>query len=88
MSNASTTLGLYRQMLRNSRLFKDFNVRSYAIRSVRTRFRENKDVNDPIKLEGLWEEARSQLNVLHRQASISQLYGFAAQPSAVEGYKD
>lgn len=82
------TLGLYRQMLRYSRLFKDFNVKNYAIRSVRTRFRENKDIKDSEKLEQLLIDAKTQLEVLKRQSTISQLYGSSSHKLAVEHYKE
>lgn len=43
MSAVSRTrvLGLYRSLLKESFELKHYNVREYALRSVRTRFREN-----------------------------------------------
>mmetsp|Transcript_1957 Transcript_1957/g.2421 ORF Transcript_1957/g.2421 Transcript_1957/m.2421 type:complete len:88 (+) Transcript_1957:28-291(+) len=87
MSATPSALSLYRQMLRCSQHFKDFNIRMYALRSVKTRFRENQAVHDEQLKERLLEDAVSQLEVIKRQTAISQLYGFSSKNLVVENYK-
>jgi len=112
-------LSLYRSLLRQGKLIKDYNFRSYAIRRVKTGFQENRGLQGCVRLLLLrWignavatmnfccasehystlllsiifltdrptihyyrEEAAAalkdgeqQLKMLHRQATISQLY--------------
>mmetsp|Transcript_10192 Transcript_10192/g.18452 ORF Transcript_10192/g.18452 Transcript_10192/m.18452 type:complete len:81 (+) Transcript_10192:179-421(+) len=67
MSLPTQTTHLYRHFLRLASTFPDYNVRSYALRSVQTRFREraaNPDV-EAVKME----ESR-----LRRMISVSGNY--------------
>ena len=84
MSNLSA-LSLYRQLLRTSRRFVDFNIQSYALRTTRMRFEEARGA-DPASAKELLELGHDQLGAVKRQASISQLYSFSSQPLVVEDY--
>ncbi|XP_026697178.1 LYR motif-containing protein 4 [Athene cunicularia] len=48
--------------------------RTYAIRRIRDAFRENKNIKDSEKIEELVNKAKANLEVIHRQVTISQLY--------------
>mmetsp|Transcript_396 Transcript_396/g.560 ORF Transcript_396/g.560 Transcript_396/m.560 type:complete len:85 (+) Transcript_396:35-289(+) len=74
-ANGTAARSLYRNLLRSSKQFTDYNLRSYAVRSVRTRFRENMEVTDAAKAKELLQEARRQAEILQRQSSISSMYG-------------
>uniref|UniRef100_A0A8D2NS06 Complex 1 LYR protein domain-containing protein n=1 Tax=Zosterops lateralis melanops TaxID=1220523 RepID=A0A8D2NS06_ZOSLA len=51
-----------------------FVFRTYAIRRIRDAFRENKNVADPAKIEELLNKAKANLEVIHRQVTIGQMY--------------
>ena len=67
-------LHLYRNLLREGAKFSDYNFRHYALRRTRTGFRENKSISNKEDIERLMEFGRTQLQVVHRQAVISNLY--------------
>ena len=79
-----TQLALYKQLLRGARKFDDYNVKQYAIRRIRTGFRENIDVSDPAKVEALLTEARSSLGQVSRLVTINALYSSYGTPLVVE----
>lgn len=56
MSGRTKALGLYRSLLRESNKVTHYNMREYSLRSVRTRFRENRGESKPC------------VNVPHRHA--------------------
>mmetsp|Transcript_37973 Transcript_37973/g.65107 ORF Transcript_37973/g.65107 Transcript_37973/m.65107 type:complete len:87 (+) Transcript_37973:18-278(+) len=82
----TTALSLYRQLFRQASRFRDYNIRSYAMRSVRTRFRENLNVSTQEALDQLLAEGKAQLEVVKRQAAISELYGFSSKELVIEKY--
>lgn len=47
MSGRTKALGLYRSLLRESNKVTHYNMREYSLRSVRTRFRENRGESKP-----------------------------------------
>ncbi|XP_009883725.1 PREDICTED: LYR motif-containing protein 4 [Charadrius vociferus] len=47
---------------------------TYAIRRIRDAFRENKNIKDSEKIEELVNKAKANLEIIHRQVTISQLY--------------
>ena len=84
---AREALGLYRQIFRYSMRFKDYNIRTYAIRSTRDRFRANTSVSDQEVLKELFSEGQTQLEIIKRQATISSLYSFSSKELVVEKYQ-
>ncbi|NXI41948.1 LYRM4 protein, partial [Galbula dea] len=48
--------------------------RTYAIRRIRDAFRENKTIKDSAKIEELLNKAKANLEIIHRQVTIGQLY--------------
>lgn len=66
-------LSLYRQFLRNSSKFENYNFREYFIRKSKTEFRANKDLKDNTSV---FQSALKDLQVLKRQATISKMYQF------------
>ena len=74
-ANGAAVRSVYRNLLKSSRQFSDYNLRSYAVRSVQGRFRENMGVTDASKAQELLQEARRQADILQRQSQISTMYG-------------
>ena len=72
--------------MRHSNRFVDFNMRHYALRTTRQRFRENQNEQDAGKIKELLMIGQEQLEIVKRQASISQLYAFSSKPLVVEDY--
>lgn len=69
-------LSLYRQIIKNSRKFTNYNFREYFLRRSRSEFKRNMHLNDPSQISDLFTKAKNELAVLKRQAIISQLYTF------------
>jgi hypothetical protein len=82
--SSTRTLQLYRQLLRQSKTFSNYNIREYALRRVRVGFRENITEQDPAKVEALLADAEQNLQIIIRQASISRMYDFTAKKLVVE----
>uniref|UniRef100_A0A8B9BL16 Complex 1 LYR protein domain-containing protein n=2 Tax=Neognathae TaxID=8825 RepID=A0A8B9BL16_9AVES len=55
-------------------VFLLFTFRTYAIRRIRDAFRENKNITDSEKIEELVNKAKANLEIIHRQVTIGQLY--------------
>ncbi|CEI96528.1 hypothetical protein G6F70_007280 [Rhizopus microsporus] len=72
MSNQ--VLSLYRQFLRHGKKFASYNFRDYTIRRSKDGFRANMNETDPEKITALLEKAKHDLDVVKRQAAISQMY--------------
>ncbi|KAK3725576.1 hypothetical protein RRG08_042994 [Elysia crispata] len=70
-----TVLTLYKSLLRESGKITDYNFRLYALRRTKDAFKENKDVSDPTRIQALIQKGQENLEVLKRQALVSQLYG-------------
>ncbi|KAL2269479.1 hypothetical protein VTJ83DRAFT_1663 [Remersonia thermophila] len=71
---AAQVLSLYRQLLRQGQQFAAYNFREYAKRRTRDAFRENKDVEDPRRIQELVQKGLKDLQMLKRQTVISQFY--------------
>ncbi|KAL2121985.1 hypothetical protein VTJ04DRAFT_2440 [Mycothermus thermophilus] len=72
--SAAQVLSLYRQLLRQGSQFASYNFREYARRRTRDAFRENKDVEDPRRIQELVQKGLKELQMLKRQTVISQYY--------------
>uniref|UniRef100_A0A8V0Y7T9 LYR motif containing 4 n=1 Tax=Gallus gallus TaxID=9031 RepID=A0A8V0Y7T9_CHICK len=55
---------------------------TYAIRRIRDAFRENKSIKDSEKIEELVNKAKENLEIIHRQVTIGQMY--ATQKLVIE----
>ncbi|KAL2161217.1 hypothetical protein VTH06DRAFT_8437 [Thermothelomyces fergusii] len=69
--SAKTVLSL---LLRQGNQFTAYNFREYARRRTRDAFRENKNVEDPRRIQELVQKGLEQLQMLKRQTTISQFY--------------
>ena len=74
MASRSKILGLYKQMMKESKKFSNYNFREYAIRRVRDGFKEGKVETEPTRVSELVKFAEDQLAVITRQATVGQLY--------------
>ena len=77
-----SALRLYRQMVRASRTYEDYNLRSYTLRRCRDGFRAGAGETDPKAIEALLAQGREQLAVMQRQSIISNMY--AGEKSVME----
>ncbi len=66
-------LSTYRALLREAKSFGHYNFREYFVRKTRAQFRANAKLVDQDNTE-LLNEAKRDLEVLKRQASISNMY--------------
>ena len=66
-------LALYRNLVRAARSFQDYNVREYALRRVRSGFKENAST-DAVQAELLMQKATKELRTMQRQATVYNLY--------------
>ncbi|KAG7867861.1 hypothetical protein KL918_002458 [Ogataea parapolymorpha] len=74
MASAQEILSLYRQFLRYSRKFENYNFREYFLRRSREEFRKLKEFDGDTS--AIIEKAKKELGVLRRQSTISQMYHF------------
>ncbi|KAF8434949.1 hypothetical protein BGX38DRAFT_1275243 [Terfezia claveryi] len=74
LPTAPQVLSLYRQLLRYSNRFANYNFREYGKRRVRDAFRENRNVQDKEKITELIQKGLHELRMLKRQTVISQFY--------------
>ncbi|XP_040002511.1 LYR motif-containing protein 4A-like [Xiphias gladius] len=81
-SSSQQVLSLYRRLIRESQKFSAYNYRSYALRRVRSSFRENMEVRNQKHLEQLLIRGRESLSLIMRQVCVGQMYG--AQKMVVE----
>ncbi len=74
----SQILSLFRDFLRNSKKFEDYNFREYFLRKTRNDFKKLQKLNEKNKKEASdWLiQAQSDLALLRRQATISKMYHF------------
>lgn len=72
----SQVLSLYKQFIKNSRNFNNYNFREYFLRRAREEFRKNASVTDPAQASELYSAAKQDLGTLKRQSIISQMYTF------------
>jgi len=81
----SALLSLYKQMLRESAKFQDFNFRAYAVRRVRDGFKAGSALDDPGKIKSSFELAKTNLELIKRQVMIGQLYNINQKLSVEVG---
>lgn len=76
MSNTtrSQALSLYRDLLRHGNKFSSYNFRAYAIRRSKDSFRAHQNETDPAVIAQLLKKGENDLQVIKRQAAISNLY--------------
>jgi len=74
-SSKRQVLSLFKQLLKEGHRVTDYNVRNYALRRTRDAFKEYKTVENPSEIEELIIRGQNNLDVLKRQATISQLFG-------------
>ncbi|KAF8476142.1 hypothetical protein BDZ91DRAFT_208254 [Kalaharituber pfeilii] len=73
-STAPQARSLYRNLLRYSNRFANYNFREYGKRRTRDAFRKNRDVQDPTAIQELIQKGQDELRMLKRQTVISQFY--------------
>ncbi|KAM9163831.1 LYR motif-containing protein 4 isoform 1-T1 [Pangshura tecta] len=71
-SSRAQVLRLYRALLRESQRFTAYGYRTYAIRRIRDAFRENKHLKDSEEIQTLVNKARTNLEIIHRQAQFEK----------------
>lgn len=69
-----TVLSLYKNMMREAGKFTDVNFRSYTLRRVRDEFKASKSISDPAEISKQLSFARSNLDLIKRQAMIGHLF--------------
>ncbi|XP_014217443.1 LYR motif-containing protein 4 [Copidosoma floridanum] len=70
----NATLQLYRNLLKESKKWCNYNFREHALRKIRHEFRHNKALNDTAKIEDCFKKGLESLEVLKRQVTIGNLY--------------
>ncbi|XP_026753771.2 LYR motif-containing protein 4B [Galleria mellonella] len=70
----SQILSLYKQLMRESQKFPNYNFRSYALRRVRDAFKEAKNVTDPKLAVKEFNYAKENLDIIKRQVLIGEMY--------------
>mmetsp|Transcript_46878 Transcript_46878/g.73379 ORF Transcript_46878/g.73379 Transcript_46878/m.73379 type:complete len:91 (-) Transcript_46878:310-582(-) len=65
---------LYRNLIRYSKKFQHYNFREYFLRRTREEFAANKGESDPAKVSELLERGKRELEVIRRQAMMSELF--------------
>jgi len=83
MASRTQILSLYKNMMRESYKFPDFNFRSYAVRRVRDEFKASKTLSDTNDISKQLANARMNFEVIKRQATISHLFDIK-QPLTIE----
>jgi hypothetical protein len=74
MVNRQQVLSLYRELIRKSKGFENYNFRSHALRKTRWEFKKNKSLQSSQQIYGKYEFGRKQLEILNRQITIGKLY--------------
>ncbi|KAJ3266808.1 hypothetical protein HDU77_010189 [Chytriomyces hyalinus] len=70
----SQTLSLYRSLLRSSRIFTNYNFRSYVYRRSRDAFRENRGETSADVVARLYAKGVQELAVAQRQGTIDRMF--------------
>ncbi|GMM32515.1 Isd11 protein [Martiniozyma asiatica (nom. inval.)] len=68
-SQRSNVLALYRAFIRTSNQFQNYNFKAYFLRKTRADFRASGEMTPE-----LYQKALQDLQVLKRQATVSQMY--------------
>ncbi|GAU95343.1 hypothetical protein RvY_06976-2 [Ramazzottius varieornatus] len=67
-------LMLYKNLLRASQEFSNYNFRSYANRTVKEAFSEYKVEKNPQRIQELMAKGEKNLEIIRRQARLGNLY--------------
>ncbi|XP_063544760.1 LYR motif-containing protein 4 [Cydia strobilella] len=67
-------LSIYKNLLRESQNFANYNFRSYALRRVRDAFKANKTLSDSKQIQKEYQFAKENLAIIRRQAAIGDMY--------------
>eukprot|EP00591_Stephanopyxis_turris_P012100 CAMPEP_0195529974 /NCGR_PEP_ID=MMETSP0794_2-20130614/32661_1 /TAXON_ID=515487 /ORGANISM="Stephanopyxis turris, Strain CCMP 815" /LENGTH=80 /DNA_ID=CAMNT_0040661365 /DNA_START=95 /DNA_END=337 /DNA_ORIENTATION=+ len=70
---STSTLPLFRSLLRNAKQLNDYNFRVYAIRRVKTGFRANQNLQGN-EADSAFRKGTEQLEVLKRQVTMGNMY--------------
>ncbi|CEF68116.1 Complex 1 LYR protein family-containing protein [Strongyloides ratti] len=60
-------LKLYKDLVKTSLGFPQYNYRKFFVRRIRDHFEAHKNETDPIKLDAFYQEGSKTLEVLNRQ---------------------
>uniref|UniRef100_A0A5K3FEA1 Complex1_LYR_dom domain-containing protein n=1 Tax=Mesocestoides corti TaxID=53468 RepID=A0A5K3FEA1_MESCO len=74
MSGSRRVLSLYREMLRASKNFSDYNFRTYFVRRVKEEFRKHEHITSGEDLENFLAEGQKTLGILQRQSELSRSF--------------
>lgn len=74
MSERQRILHLFKEMLRASKNFTDYNFRTYFTRRIKEEFRKQRDVKSPEEKDKFLAEAEKTLGILQRQSALSNFY--------------
>ncbi|CDI97998.1 LYR motif containing protein 4 [Echinococcus multilocularis] len=74
MSKERRVAHLFREMLRASNNFTDYNFRIYFARRVKEEFRKHGNIKSPEEQDKFIAEAEKTLGILQRQSALSQFY--------------
>ncbi|XP_034935977.1 LYR motif-containing protein 4 [Chelonus insularis] len=75
-------LNLYRNLLRESKKWKSYNYREYALRKIRHEFRSNQTLKDEKSIEECYQKGLESLEVIKKQVIIGNLY--STRPLIIE----
>ncbi|XP_048002042.1 LYR motif-containing protein 4B [Leguminivora glycinivorella] len=67
-------LSMYKNLMRESQKFANYNFRAYALRRVRDAFKANKALSDPKQIQKEYLFAKENLAIIRRQAAIGDMY--------------
>mmetsp|Transcript_15037 Transcript_15037/g.38244 ORF Transcript_15037/g.38244 Transcript_15037/m.38244 type:complete len:92 (-) Transcript_15037:463-738(-) len=67
-------ISLYRELLRHSNRFSNYNFKEYALRRTREDFRANRNVTDGARVAELLAKGKGDLEVVRRQAALSSMF--------------
>ncbi|XP_076296239.1 LYR motif-containing protein bcn92 [Lasioglossum baleicum] len=85
-SGKNAVLSLYRNLIRESKKWKSYAYRTYALRKVRHEFQENKSLVHQAEIAKQYNKGIEALGIIKRQASIGNLY--TTRPLIIETAKD
>jgi LYR motif-containing protein 4 len=64
-------LKLYKNLLKNSKKFVDYNVKDYSIRKIKYEFENNKNEKNPEKINQFLKNGEKSLELIKRQGIIN-----------------
>jgi hypothetical protein len=60
-------LSLYKNLLRSSKRFVDYNIKSYSLQKIKYEFRKNKEEIDESIINNLYLDGEKNLQIINRQ---------------------